>query len=79
MIKDYGIPYRVALEQLPEAMEEMVWRNVAKLFLSILQGIDKVELQNNASSGTKLPPVTPYHLVQLRSFEFDDFLIEQED
>ena len=42
-------------------------------------GIDTVENQNVASSGTAYPPVLPVQLVQMRSFEFNAIVDEQSD
>ena len=77
MIKDCGLFCENVLAELPEAIQNAVLKNAASFLLLIVVGIDEVERQSLASSGTALPPVLPHHLVHLRNFEFNAFLKEQ--
>jgi hypothetical protein len=79
MIQDCGSFFEDALNLLSENAFNSVWMNAAKLVLTIITGIDEVEMQNATSSGTPLPPVLPFHLVKLRNREFNAILREQKD
>ena len=60
---------------LPIQNEE--WRDVAKFVLALVGGIEEIEQQNDKSTGTKIPPVLPHDLIQLRSYEFNEIVSEQ--
>ena len=62
MIKDCGLFCENVLAELPEAIQNAVLKNAASFLLLIVVGIDEVERQSLASSGTALPPVLPHHL-----------------
>ena len=68
--------YQHAFEGLSPEVQNNVWRYVATLALNIVEGIDKIEIQNESSSGTIYPPVLPHQLVQMRSFEFNNIVLE---
>lgn len=75
-IKDCGVFYEEAWNGLAGDTQKTVWRSLAKTVLAIVTGIDEVEDQNVASTGTAYPPVLPHQLVKMRSFQFNEIVSE---
>jgi hypothetical protein len=76
-IMELGIFFGNKWIVLPPNIQESTWKTFAKVLLDLMKGIDAIESQNDASTGTEYPPVLPHQLVKLRSHEFNSILIEQ--
>ena len=79
MIKDCGRFYELIFEASSPSIQKDIWQDASKFTISIVEGIQEIEQQHSKSSGSKVPPVMPYDLVQLRSYEFNKIIEEQTD
>jgi hypothetical protein len=77
MIKDCGIYFNKSYNNLPILVQNIVWRDVAKFVLALINGIDHIQMQHDTSSGTELPPVSPHDLIKLQSHKFNAFIVKQ--
>ena len=75
--KDCGLFYCEWSNESSLPIQNEEWRDVAKFVLALVGGIEEIEQQNDKSTGTKIPPVLPHDLIQLRSYEFNEIVSEQ--
>jgi hypothetical protein len=79
VIRDCGIYFTEIYDALSEEEKVRTWKDVGTYVLAVIAGVGEIRACEEATAVQAVPPILPHQLVLLRSYEFNDLLLEQKE